>query len=356
MLPYTFPGIDKLFLNCYKTAHRNLSEIIKYTKDNEHLNLLIKIYDKNTKNPINQKEIAFALGKAFEDMNIYDKAFKYYNDGNNFQRKTFNFSIRDEQDEINIIKKKFSKEFINKNKNVKNKTNIPIFILGMPRSGTTLIEQIISSHPNVFGGDELNIMPKIVGKYLRNKKNELDFDQINTKIMANQYLDELRSLSKKKRVTDKLTVNFKWIGIIKMLFPNSKIIHCRRNPRDTGLSIFKNYFVSSDLKYAYNLNEISDYYKLYNDLMNHWKTILPEFIYEINYEDVINNTQSEVKKLLKNLNLNWNKKCLEFYKTQRTVKTASDTQIRSKIYSSSINSWKNFEPYMKDFFERLITN
>ena len=342
----------KINPNLY-TAHRNLSEIIKYTKDNEHLNLLIKIYNGNINNSINKKEIAFALGKAFEDMNIYDKAFKYYNDGNNLQRKTFNFSIEEEQKEINSIKEKFSREFINKNKNLGNKKNTPIFILGMPRSGTTLIEQIISSHPSVYGGDELNIMPNIIKKYLRNEKNKLDFNKIDIKKMANQYLNELKNISKKKRVTDKLTLNFKWIGLIKLLLPYSKIIHCKRNSKDTSLSIFKNYFVNSDLKYAYNLKEISDYYNLYNNLMNHWKNILPEFIYEIEYEEIIKNTESEVKKLLKNLNLNWNRKCLEFYKSKRTVKTASDTQIRSKIYKSSVDSWKNFQPYMNNFFQDL---
>jgi len=342
----------KINPNLY-TAHRNLSEIIKYTKDNEHLNLLIKIYNANINNSINKKEIAFALGKAFEDMNIYDKAFKYYNDGNNLHRKTFNFSIDEERIEINSIIEKFTRDFINKNKNDGNRKNTPIFILGMPRSGTTLIEQIVSSHPSVYGGDELNIMPNIINKYLRNKEDQLKFNKIDIKKMANQYLNALKNISKKKRVTDKLTLNFKWIGLIKLLLPNSKIIHCKRNPKDASLSIYKNYFVNSDLKYAYNLKEISDYYNLYNNLMNHWKKILPEFIYEIEYEKIIKNTESEVKKLLKNLNLNWNKKCLEFYKSKRTVKTASDTQIRNKIYKSSVDSWKKFQPYMNDFFQDL---
>ena len=164
---------------------------------------------------------------------------------------------------------------------------------------------------------------------------------------------ELKKISKKKRVTDKLTVNFKWIGLIKLLFPNSKIIHCKRNSKDTCLSIFKNYFVNSDLKYAYNLNEISNYYNFYNDLMDHWKNIFPEFIYEVEYEKVIKNTELEIRKLLKTLNLNWNPKCLQFYKTKRTVKTTRDTQIRNKIYKSSVDTWKNFQPFMGNFFKDL---
>ena len=341
------------------TAHRNLSEMTKYTKDNHHLNFLIKIYNDNTNNTINKKEIAFALGKAFEDMNIYDKAFKYYSVGNNLQRKTLEFSIEEEKKEFNLIKEKFNKKFMTSNKIVGSKKDTPIFILGMPRSGTTLVEQIISSHPDVFGGDELDIMPSLIKKHLRNEKNELELSKIDTKNIkyikkiANEYLKELINISKKRRVTDKLTVNFKWVGLIKLLFPNSKIIHCKRHSRDICLSIFKNYFVNSDLKYAYDLREISNYYNLYDDLMNHWKDVLPQFIYEIEYEKMIKNTEVEIKKLIKTLNLKWNSKCLEFYKSARTVKTISDTQIRSKIYKSSIDSWKNFHPYMSDFFEDL---
>ena len=171
--------------------------------------------------------------------------------------------------------------------------------------------------------------------------------------MSKEYLKKIKDVSKKKRVTDKLTVNFKWIGLIKLLLPNSKIIHCRRSPKDTCLSIFKNYFVNTDLKYAYNLKEISAYYSIYNNLMNHWMVTIPEFIYEIKYEEIIKNTEFEAKKLLRNLNLNWNEKCLEFYKNKRTVKTASDTQIRNKIYKSSVDLWKNFQPYMSNFFQDL---
>ena len=202
-------------------------------------------------------------------------------------------------------------------------------------------------------------MPDLVNKYLRNEKNILDLNKINLrsnkyiKTIANQYLKELGKISQKKMITDKLPLNFKWIGLIKLLLPNSKIIHCTRNPRDVCLSIFKNYFVNPNLKYAYNLEEISNYFFFYRNLMSHWKSALPGFIYEIKYEKIVQNPKFEIKKILKYLNLSWNKKCLEFYKEKRSVKTASDTQVRKKIYKSSINSWKNFEPYMKDFFNNL---
>lgn len=341
------------------TAHRNISEIIKYSNGNDHLNFLIKIYNNDKNNSLNKKEICFALGKAYEDMKIYDKAFKYYYEGNNLQRETIKFSLNDEMEEFSTIKKKFNKQLYENNRIIGNQKDTMIFILGMPRSGTTLVEQIISSHPNVHGGDELDIIPDLIKKYFRDSDNKLVFNQIDKKNnmfikkIAKQYLNEVKIISKKKKVTDKLPVNFKWIGLIKLLLPNSKIIHCKRNSKDLCFSIFKNYFVSKDLKYAYNLKEISSYYYLYNDLMNHWQETLPGYIYEIKYEEIIHNTKFEIKKLLNSLNLGWNSKCLDFYKSKRAVKTASDTQIRRKIYKSSIDSWKNFETYMGDFFKSL---
>ena len=156
-----------------------------------------------------------------------------------------------------------------------------------------------------------------------------------------------------ERVTDKLPINFKWIGLIKILLPNSKIIHCKRNPKDNCLSIFKNYFTSRRLNFAYNLNEISEFYNLYHDLMNHWKNILPKFIFEMKYEEIINNPKSEIRTLLESCNLNWSENCLKFYNNKRLVKTASDVQIRKKIYTSSIDVWKNYEKHLKKIFEVL---
>ena len=141
--------------------------------------------------------------------------------------------------------------------------------------------------------------------------------------------------------------------MIKLILPNSKIIHCTRNPKDNCLSIFKNYFTNIKLNYAYNLSEIVEFYNLYRNLMYYWEKELSSFIYNISYEELIKNPEREIKKLIKFCNLEWEGDCLKFYNNKRTVKTASDTQIRKKIYSTSIDSWKKYEKHLDFFFKKL---
>ena len=154
-------------------------------------------------------------------------------------------------------------------------------------------------------------------------------------------------------ITDKMPVNFKWVGLIKLILPKAKIIHCVRNSKDTCFSIFKNYFTGNELKYAYTLSEIVDYYNLYSDLMRHWEKILPNYIYSVNYQDLINDPISQIKLLIKSCNLIWNKKCLQFYKNTRPIKTASDSQARSKIYSTSISIWENYSDELFEEYRNL---
>ena len=247
---------------------------------------------------------------------------------------------------------------IDKNKNSSNLSKTPIFIVGMPRSGTTLVEQIISSHPDVFGGDELNELPTLINdNLLKNKDEDISIDNFiydKNKLLgvARKYIDYLKNLSNNsKKVTDKLPINFKWIGLIKMILPNSTVIHCIRNPRDNCLSIFKNYFVNTKLNFAYNLEEICGFYNLYSDLMTYWKNTLPKFVFDIKYEKIIDNPEHEIRNLLKVCNLSWNDNCLKFYNNKRPIKTVSNVQARKKIYKSSIDSWKNYEKYLGKFFK-----
>jgi len=344
----------------FYTAHRILSQITKYKINDNHFNFLKNSYENTKINNEQKAEIAFALGKASEDIKNFDKAFKYYKDGNDYRRKVINFSIEDEKEEFANIKKIFNRNFFDKFKKSENLDSTPIFILGMPRSGTTLVEQILSSHPKVFGGDELNFLPKLLSKYFYNKAENLFLENINNikrdklKEIGQEYINKLKNISNNsERVSDKLPINFKWIGLIKIMFPNSKVVHCIRSPRDNCISIFKTYFTNTNLNFAYNLKEISEFYKLYNDLMIHWKNILKEFVIDIEYEEIIHDPEQQIRSLLKSCDLGWNINCLKFYNNKRIIKTASDTQARKKIYKSSIDSWKNYEKFMGDSFKNL---
>lgn len=343
----------------FYTAHRNLSLLIKYKKEDEHFRILKKMYEDLDGDNLNKTELSFALGKAYEDIKDFKKSFRYYHEGNNFRRKVINFSMNDVKVEFNYIKKVFNKKLFIDYKKSGHLDGSAIFIVGMPRSGTTLVEQILSSHPRVFGGDELNILPDIIEKNLY-KKDEFFFKNLNLIDKENllkfgqEYIKKIKTLSNEsERITDKLPINFKLIGFIKLILPNSKIIHCIRNPKDNCFSIFKNYFVNKNLNYAYNLNEITGYFNLYNDLMSYWKNILNDFIFDIQYEKIIENPEYHIKNLLKQCDLTWNKNCLKFYENERVIKTSSDSQVRKKFYKTSINSWKNFKSDLENPFQKL---
>ena len=346
----------------FHLAHRTLSRLIKYKKNDKHLNDLEKIYKDIDDNDVDAKiNIAFALGKANEDINDFGKSFEFYKTANLNFRKKINFSIKSEIKRFNDIKELFNDKLLKKYPNTGCKNSSPIFIVGMPRSGTTLVEQILSSHDDVYGGDEVDFIPQIVRKKFGQKDMRLyfngilDFDENEFKILGEEYVSKIKKISNKtKMFTDKLPKNFESIGLIKLMLPNAKIIHCKRNSMDNCFSIFKNHFPGSKIDFAYDLNEICEYYNIYSELMNYWNNLVPGFIYNIKYENLILNTKTEIEKLLEKCNLPWSDNCLNFDQNKRPINTASDVQARKKIYSSSINVWKKYDPYLKEYFKKLF--
>jgi len=326
-------------------AHRHLSIVTKYTTKNPHILEMqglisnLKILDKQ------KMHLAFGLGKAYEDIKSYDKAFECFDLGNKLRRKEIVYDIKNDIVFFETLKKFFNKDLISKLKKSGTRDKTPIFIVGMFRSGTTLVEQILSSHSKVFGGGESKTLTQIVSHFISG-----DFSNLNRKVfndIGNAYVGTARKFQPKyKHITDKQPINFKWIGIIKAAIPNAKIIHCVRNPIDNCLSIYKNYFDFKINPYAYNLDELAEYYKIYENLMQHWHSMFPKFIYEVSYEKLIKNQKRETEKLLDFCNLKWENKCMQFYKNKRNVSTASTMQVRRPIYKDSIAAWKRYEKYL----------
>ena len=230
-----------------------------------------------------------------------------------------------------------------------------IFILGMPRSGTSLVEQIITSHSKVFGAGELSQLSKIIeGNLIDNKivstKKVLDLTKSDsfTAQLRKDYYDYLKRFNFSENfITDKAPLNFRWIGLIKILFPNAIIIHCSRNPKDNCLSLYKNFF-EGGLNFSYNQKELATYYKLYLDLMNFWLNLFPDSIYEVNYERLINNPKDEINKMINFCGLNWEDDCMQFHNNKTPIKTMSTAQARKPIYKSSVNSFEKFSPFLTD--------
>ncbi len=344
----------------YTNSHRTLSRLVKYNKEDDHFKKLKKINNEKNIKISDKINIAFALGKAYEDMNDYKNSFKMYQEANTLHDERIKYSIVRDKNRFKNIKNIFHKELFEKFRNTGFLNSSPIFILGMPRSGTSLVEQILSSHSEVFGAGERIIIVKLLQKYFGEKNLSLFFEDDKNfnkdlfSIIGKEYVSAIKNISDNSaRFTDKLPENFFWIGLIKLILPNAKILHCSRDPRDNCFSLFKNYFPNNSLDYSYNLHNVVEYYNLYYDLMNYWKNLFPKFIFEVKYENLVSNTEKEIRSMLNFCDLQWDNKCLDFYKNKRAVKTASDVQARNKIYSSSINLWKKYENFFKLYFDKL---
>ena len=230
----------------------------------------------------------------------------------------------------------------------------------MPRSGTTLVEQILSSHPKVHGAGELDYINQVAASNFGKAEDarfsdnviEASIDQFSKG--GKKYIGMLREHSDTARfITDKGLANFSNIGMIKLMLPKAKIIHCCRSPQDTCLSIFKNLFAVDGHYYAYELSELAQFFNLYRDLMSHWHSVLPDFIYDIQYEDIVADQENQSRALLEYCGLEWDSACLEFFKTDRPVMTASSAQVRRPIYKDSVQSWKRYETQLATLLEVL---
>ncbi len=294
-------------------------------------------------------QMMFALGKAYESKKNFKESFKFYNDGNWMQRKTVEYNAEENSKSIDLTIDFFrqNKEKLNFDSGISSKD--PIFILGLPRAGSTLLEQILSSHSMIEGTEELhNIMT--IGRRIRTTNdsknylnNLLDLNKENISSYGNMYIDETRWARKDNNFfIDKMPNNFPHIGLIKMILPNAKIIDARRNPLDGCFSCFKQYFAKGQ-HFTYDLDDVARYYKDYLKIMKFWNNYFPDEIHTVCYENVINNPEQEVRSMLKYLGLDFEKSCMDFHKSSRPVKTASSEQVRQPIYKSGMNYWENYE-------------
>ena len=335
-------------------AHRYLTTIKKFLSKDEQFFKMQKIYlDKKTSKE-DLCQINFGLAKAHEDLNDYKKSFLHLTEGNSIRKKNLNYDIN--TDKILFKKIKSSYRAISKNSlesdDLTNKIT-PIFIVGMPRSGTTLVEQIISSHPLVNAGGELPFIKKF-GGYLGTEVSKIN--KFSLRKFRENYLKKLSSISKNCSImTDKLPHNFRYLGLITAVFPNAKIVHVKRDPIAVCWGNFKQYFESQSLGYCYSLDDTISYYKLYENLMTFWQKSFGNRIYNLNYELLTINQQTETRKLIQHIGLDWNEKCLYPQSNTRTVKTASNIQVRKRVYQGSSEQWKKYEPFIRDKLNYLLT-
>ncbi len=344
-------------------AHKLKSSILKYSSENKdtihHLTQMEKLNQPDKLDNEKKIDLFFSLGKAHDDLKNYDKAFHYLNEANLLRFKKFGSNLEKEKKLFKNIIKTFENLDLEKtNKNIPQKKII--FICGMPRSGTTLTEQIIASHKEVYGAGELVYLQQILKKNFYtdlkfNKSKIIENQNYSKNIIASEYLEHFNIYNiEEKIITDKAPQNFRWLGFIKLFFPNSKIIHCYRNSKDNCLSLFKNSFASSMMDWANNPKDIASYYNLYSELMIFWKSKISNFILDVEYESLVNNKDNEIKKILKFCDLEWDDNCLNPDKNSKTpIKTVSVSQARQPIYKTSLNSNLNFDNYLSEMFSIL---
>jgi tetratricopeptide (TPR) repeat protein len=337
----------------YALAHSNYVSCRKFTvEDHDYADGLEVLLDK-AETAEDRLNLHFALGKIYDECKKYDEAFEHYAAFNKLERKKYTYHREYFSSYVDRLIRVFPEGFYRSRSWKGVDSDRPVFILGMPRSGTTLVEQIISSHPLVHGAGELECLSEM-GLKLKERYNipypeclkSIPSDELQKQ--AEFYLDILQGLSGSSlRVIDKMPQNFLYIGFISLLLSRPKIIHCRRDPLDTCLSIFFQKFLTGGHPYSYDLFELGHYYLDYERLMAHWRKVLPHgMMLEIQYEEVVERPEEMSRNLITFCGLNWEDRCLKFNENLRAVKTSSFWQVRQPLYKTSRERWRNYERFL----------
>jgi tetratricopeptide (TPR) repeat protein len=334
-------------------AYNLLSLIKKFSADDADKVAMEGLIQRPDLNEESRMFLCFALAKACEDCKEFDRSFQYLLEGNRLHRQSFKYDVLEDETRFAMIKATFSAEFFINRRDYGVQDATPIFIVGMPRSGTSLVEQILSSHPDVAGAGELYDLKQLVFKVVLKAENIIALGNEDAVRLADEYLRRLtRYRDGAEHVTDKMPGNYVYIGMIRLMFPQAKIIHCLRNPADNCVSIFQQFFSGVHM-YAYDLKELGQYYHLYRGLMDHWHRVLPGYIHDIEYESLVAEQESETRRLLEFCGLPWDDACLSFYKSDRKVQTVSLSQVRQPIYKRSMQKWRQYEQYLGPLLEAL---
>ena len=296
-------------------------------------------------------QLHFAVADLYDAQDRFEEAFSHYQAANRLRHADFDYASHRWM--FDALKAAYSAENLLKLPRSGNLSDTPVFIVGMPRSGTSLVEQVLASHPQVFGAGELVYINRAVDRLATTADPDNPYPGCITGIdssalerIADAYLSEVHTrCGDAARVTDKMPSNFMHLGFIELLFPRARIIHCVRDPRDACLSCFFQQF-SGEHPYAYDLSDLGHYYLLYEQLMQHWKQVSGLRMHEVSYEGLVTNQETETRKLLEFCGLEWNDACLQFHRTRRMVSTASHDQVRKPLYTRSVGRWHNYAQHL----------
>jgi len=341
----------------YCQSYYGLSRVKRINPEEPILSDISQLLHDDGINKSDRVYLNFSMAKVYEgiDRNLF---FKYLDEGNKLKKEINGFSFESFQ----ALSDKSIDLFLNhvsKINQLPERANgsidmlTPIFIVGMPRSGTSLLEQVFSNDPRIFGAGEIDLFHSTLIKIISSENPSSDITNQLMELRHN-YLSNIRSMTDKKFFTDKLPLNFHWLGFIKKVFPNAKIIHIERNPVATCFSIYKTLFAHGSLDFSYSQDDIVSFYRLYTNLMSFWSSHLSNVIFHANYEKIVKNPKDEFSLIFDYLGLSFSENILEVQTNKRSVLTASDLQVREAIYDGSSNSWVKYEPYIQKFTQAFV--
>mgnify|MGYP001167654165 FL=1 len=358
-----FEKANKIASEDFDNNFKKLPYLLSFTGDNKnklkikHIEYYDTLLEKNDVTPEDKIVICHSLFGYFKNNKDFDKAGKYLVRGNKSQYELKEFNLEKEEQYFNKIKKIFSKKLSFK-VNKKFQGPMPIFVCGMPRSGTTLCEQILSSHSKINGAGELSYLAEESGINNLICPSEKNIGSLESVLQNNnklsdargQYLERLSAHGGEgaEYICDKMPHNFILIGLIKLILPESKIIYCKRDPIDNCFSLYSHKFLELSHQYSYNQKVLVQYYKMHEQLMNFWMKKFENDIFVLDNEELVYGQEKVSKQLLNFCDLKWEKNCLEFYKTKRQVRTASIEQVRNPINKKSIGAWKKYQNYLSE--------
>jgi hypothetical protein len=303
----------------------------------------------------------FALGQALADIEDYERSFRHLSQGNALKRKQSGYDEAKVLGDLERVRATCTSEFLARHYGCGHPSPVPVFVVGMPRSGTTLVEQILASHRDVHGAGEIYDFELAVADLGGMAALALHRPEIVAQMsgeefrrLGTNYLQRIQAAAPSaRRIVNKMTENFRFAGLIALALPNARIIHVRRDPVDTCVSCFSPLFMEN-LLYTYDLSELGRYYRAYEASVNHWRDVLPQGVMiDVQYEDVVADLEGQGRRILDHCGLEWDARCLDFHRNERSVRTASVAQVRRPLYKSSVGRWRRYEAFLEPLLAAL---
>jgi tetratricopeptide (TPR) repeat protein len=342
--------------------HRALADVKRFARGDPQLAAMQRLVREKDSLPAPQRiELHFALAKAYADIDEPEQAFAHLIEGNGLKRRQVIYNEAVTREGFRRVEAAFTLELLRQKQGMGDPSAVPIFVFGMPRSGTTLVEQITASHPSAFGADERMDFSRAVGRLIAPSGMPIFPDMIHSvtapqlRALGGAYLAGMRTAAPgAERITDKWPANFVFAGLIHLALPNARLIHVQRDPLDTCLSCFARLFAGPHLSYTYDLGELGRYYRGYETLMAHWRRVLPEGVMlEVKYEELIADFELQARRIVAHCRLAWDERCLAFHATRRPVRSASAAQVRQPLYGSAVGRWRPYAAMLGSLMEAL---